>query len=251
MSIDKIKIIDVNSIQDFQKRIEEAESYLLDFNLDNMMLYRGQSVNKPLYPKIARDNFKINNRYEVEMRVFNQFKRLCIPHLNASNLTDWDLLVLAQHHSLPTRLLDQTENPLLALWFAFNEDVNEKTVRTVWCYSVKYDEIVNSETTNPFEQTKTLVYQPKHISKRIVSQNSWFTSHYYNKGRDKFTGLNFKLASRSKLYQITFKNADEKLRKEILKTLDTYGINSYSAFPDLEGLCKYLEWENYKKQFRY
>jgi len=245
--MDQIKIIDVNSIQDFQKKIEEAEAYLLDFNQDNMMLYRGQSVNKPLYPKIARKEFLTDNRYELEKRVFNQFKRLCIPHLTVSNLTNWDFLVLAQHHSLPTRLLDWTENPLLALWFAFNEDTDEKTIRTVWCYSVKYDEIVNSETGDPFEQTKTLVYQPKHISRRIVSQNSWFTSHYYNKKTDKFTGLNFRLASKSKLYQITFKDANEKLRKEILKTLDTFGINSYSAFPDLEGLCKYLAWKNYKK----
>ena len=90
-------------------------------------------------------------------------------------------------------------------------------------------------------------YKPKHITKRIVNQTGWFTSHYYGKEKNTYSALNNLKPHWLHLYRITFSTKTNEFRSNILKQLNTFGINSYSIFPDLEGLTKYLDWKTYKK----
>jgi type I restriction enzyme M protein len=50
--------------------------------------------------------------------MLEKFKREAIPYLTIKPNDDWDWLALAQHHGLPTRLLDWTQNPLVAVGIA-------------------------------------------------------------------------------------------------------------------------------------
>lgn len=242
-----ILIENVTNLPDFLNTIKKVEKSLKSINKNDFIIYRGQSVNKDLFPKLGRPEYDFPKRIDFEKKIIADFRRLSYPHLKINEFNDWDVLAIAQHHFLPTRLLDWTANPLIALWFAVFNQPKEKPNRVVWCYSFKQTEIIDSETGNPFLQKRTLVYQPKHISNRIVSQNGWFTSHFYSEKSNKYTALNLRPGSQVKLRKIKF-NIDEKIdRKSILSELDTYGINSYSVFNDLEGLCQYLDWRTYKK----
>jgi hypothetical protein len=246
-TIKGIKTKEVTTFLDYLAAIKEMEAYLLKKNDDDYVIYRGQSVDKHLFPKLGRDEYNLPDRINYEKKIIAEFIRLSHPHLANKTYTDWDILAIAQHHFLPTRLLDWTGNPLIALWFALFNQPSDTPERVVWCYSFKQTEIVNPKSGSPFNQLKTLVYQPKHIATRIVSQNGWFTSHYYRKENNKYTALNLKKGSEGKLIKIRLIISEDEDRKSFLLELDTYGINSYSVFTDLEGLCQYLDWKTYKK----
>ena len=81
-------------------------------------VFRGHSdKNYSLIPSVGRVPYPANHRIKYERSLFNMFRREAREHVE-SLPSEWEWLALARHHGLPTRLLDWSNNPLIALYFA-------------------------------------------------------------------------------------------------------------------------------------
>ena len=226
------------------KSITEYVEYIgKNVKLDNV-LFRGQREDKPLLPKIARINLR-DPILDAEKKMIRDFKRRVLPYLPTIPSTDWDWLSIAQHHGMATRLLDWTLNPMAALWFAVRKPpLNEEgklKCGVIWIFVPKESDYVTATLKSPFRINRTMVFRPKHIAPRLVSQSGWFTAHKFIEIENKFIPLE---ANKSYSAKLTKLNIPPESFSDMRSELDRFNVNSSTQFPDIDGLCQHIEWLN-------
>lgn len=106
--------------------IKTLEEYTcLVRNLEMKLYFRGESkIHNYILPSL----FHSASYFDKEDYLFKKFLEKD-PELFVNSNSNFDSLALMQHHQLPTRLLDITKNPLVALYFATeNSEVDGQVI---------------------------------------------------------------------------------------------------------------------------
>lgn len=193
------------------------------------VIYRGvKSVEYPLIPKIGRVEppKSVGSREENELEILRLFKERAFQYLDFTPTSDWDWLALGQQYGLPTRLLDWTENPLVACFFAVDGTGDQDGV--IYAYQ-NNSYIPVDKHPDPFKYKEVGKFIPRHITPRITTQGGLFTIH--PKPHEPFES--------NDMEKIIIPNA---IHTGLKKTLNKYGVNNFALFPGLDGLAAYIEW---------
>ena len=168
-------------------------------------------------------------------------------------------LFLMQHYHLPTRLLDWSESPLVALYFALEADVDEPSDAAVWAlhpsrlnlqqlgeekicsYGSREVLHLGKEAFVPNRKqpdTKILSLIAEQSDPRHMAQQCAFTVH----GSDS----SIKDLPKADNYLARIRIPKE-AKKGFRQTLSLFGISRATLFPDLENLATELSATNFSE----
>src|SRR5260221_1525665 len=201
-------------------------------------LFRGQSEDWPLKPKIGRGTLK-DDFLAQEQNLLEEFRLRSRPHLVTPERNPWDLLAIAQHHGMSTRLLDWSQNALAALWFAVKDDPKEGDHGVVWGLPVTQSDVARPDEETPFDGNRTKVFRPSHVTKSIVAQSGWFTVHKFIRKEKRFVPLEKNKLYKRQCAKLVVPHSHFLLLRH---QLDQLGVNHSTMFPDLNGLGDYLNF---------
>ena len=208
-------------------------------------IFRGMnSLDYLLIPKIGREPYVarcnvdsiIDDLQDMEEQIMNDFIKMSVPHMDLRNISTWDQWTIGQHHGLPTRFLDWTENPLIAAYFA-TENSNGNDVAIYVVDKTQFNSYTSDDLDifSLSDEDDIVLYSPSYIHPRIISQKGVFTVHKNPTVPLDQTKINNDFCVVDRLVIPNF------IITDFINDLDWFGINRFFIYPDLEGLAYHLD----------
>lgn len=259
------------------KEITSLEQYISEsiqdikrdqfLNFKNDFVYRGLSSSDYFLETSLKRNCKKNMNFEKSL--LRNFLKHMPSEFREKVDSIWDVMVLGQHHGLPTRLLDWSHSPLIALHFATAENMNKDSI--VWKVS-----IIDANKGLPNGLTSTLIPESKHIFtledlKKFTKGNNNELEYFDNNIKNSILffsppNLDDRIAFQRSIFSITkldismedfLTNGDiiaykyiipHKIKWFFRDFLDHANISERILFPGLDGLCKWLARSYYTER---
>jgi hypothetical protein len=232
------------TIKNWDELLKQIQSPEYD---ESSRIFRGvASSEHKLRPKIGRDlACRFNYSKSREKSLYERFKQFAALFRAGRSDNPWEDIAIAQHHGLPTRLLDWTFNPLVAAWFALENRFPPVRAKEEWgsaiqpvskapsaVYVTRLPKQVNIERfPDPLGVVGDFSFLPPHATSRIAVQSGVFTVH--GKPNEDWDDGN------TTVLLLDFNREDS---MNATRRLLRFGMHRYALFPDLDGLSDYLRF---------
>ena len=265
-----IDIIKINTIEELSTLLYAQEEDKRIGRFRSSYLFRGLPNESYSLVTSLKRNCKAK-QHELEKSILRNFTKYAAIEDSELKNSIWRQLIIGQHHGLPTRLLDWSYSPMMALHFATSgEDLAnmENNNCVVWSIDIneingllpkRYRDKLNERSAYLFtvdmlgELTENLekydsemadkamaLLEPPSIDQIIINQYSYFSVvPSQMKDIERFLEEH---TTKTKKYVI-----DKNIKWRVRDMLDQMNLNERIAYPGLDGLTLWLKRHYYVK----